>query len=1004
VTNLGAAASLDAYSGSIDWLNIYRDQNSPPPMLPGFGAILQNRLGIPFMSAPWKYNPAVVQNGRVFVFPTDGKYLFIYDAGTGEEIKRIWLADLPDATDLTKPDTFLAVRGDSIFLSGSSRAWRLNWQEYDHDKNPTPDDGWATVDFDQPLRGRGFVTADALYLSTQSALRRILLKNGMIDPRDGTFPKNNWDADQEGAGNVIAAEDHVIVAGDRFVAVYTDVALARVRLDRQVAAAPNDPSPRLHYAEVMFASGQTDVAMQKLQEAFSLLGAATDPAAHDRAFGDSMRFAARLAANAPDVAVVNRLFDLAGSAAQTPLQKAQYRLARADFDLHQFAVPAALQLYQEILADPAIAHADVPDQSGALTPAGLIVRQAIAQVLSRPEGKQAYAPIEQAAAEALEHARSANDPLLMQRVAEVYPNSASAPAAMRAAAAAFESRSQYHPATLQIRHLLTQYPDQPRAVLLEELARDYLRLPGELSMAQTRLKLAAAAAPLQMLSAPLALPDGSILKEVTLSAASDALNRSTPPARSFPDLQLPTSEQRSAYHQRTGQWLADPFAAPATIPDVQTMIVPMDAFARYDRLIGWNQKSGLMIFPTSPANSICNIPAVNLPPTGAAWLAGGLLTWCGDVVYLIDPKTGATHWATDLNATAPPADPADAAAPPERIEQVKPLRDRIIVVTNLGRLAAVDAATGKITWQARPANHEVDRLLANEDFTVVLCAVDQSKNLLVFDSYDGQLLGEKTFSGENNDDPINLALADDGTLVYTLIDRLCIQDLFDVTPGPDGMQPKFSTPPAQREDPQVFAGASEPTQLLVAYGRIFALSDQGKSVRVYDLGTGKPWIFQSPEGQEQDVSLTTDSFNSPNVTLHIGGQYLYVLSPQNLKAYQIDHPWTNWVAPAPVRGMRNFEQILFGKDYLIVTDRQRPPLTASYQTGTRIALEAFSRATIKNDPEKESGLGPYPHSVIEPGDVTAFQPYEGGVAYFSGGAIHLLPGAREHITDDKTSN
>ncbi len=134
ITNLGAAAAIDAYSGSIAWLNIYRDQNNPPQMNPPFGAIMQNRLGIPIMSAPWKYNPALVQNGRVFILPSDGKYLFIYDAGTGAEIKRIWISDLPDSSDSTKPDTLLAVRGDSVYLAGPSRAWRINWQQYDHEK------------------------------------------------------------------------------------------------------------------------------------------------------------------------------------------------------------------------------------------------------------------------------------------------------------------------------------------------------------------------------------------------------------------------------------------------------------------------------------------------------------------------------------------------------------------------------------------------------------------------------------------------------------------------------------------------------------------------------------------------------------------------------------------------------------------------------------------------------------------------------------------------------
>ena len=56
VTNLGAVASLDAYTGTIDWLDIYhRTDNSPLPM--GFN---QPILRPGSATVPWTYNPAVV--------------------------------------------------------------------------------------------------------------------------------------------------------------------------------------------------------------------------------------------------------------------------------------------------------------------------------------------------------------------------------------------------------------------------------------------------------------------------------------------------------------------------------------------------------------------------------------------------------------------------------------------------------------------------------------------------------------------------------------------------------------------------------------------------------------------------------------------------------------------------------------------------------------------------------------------------------------------------------
>ena len=43
---------------------------------------------------PWMYNPVIVQGGNLFMLPTEGKHLIIYDAGSGLEVKRINLETL----------------------------------------------------------------------------------------------------------------------------------------------------------------------------------------------------------------------------------------------------------------------------------------------------------------------------------------------------------------------------------------------------------------------------------------------------------------------------------------------------------------------------------------------------------------------------------------------------------------------------------------------------------------------------------------------------------------------------------------------------------------------------------------------------------------------------------------------------------------------------------------------------------------------------------------------
>ena len=145
------------------------------------------------------------------------------------------------------------------------------------------------------LRGRGFLTTDSVYVPTQNKLLKIDLKGGKIV---ATYPEGDraWDS-SESSGNVLVTQDHLIVAGAERVNVYTDLSLAKAKLDKEVAAAPEDPDARLRYAEVMFVAGETDLAVTKLDEAIKVIGGlekATDATARDRIYACAMAFAEKL--------------------------------------------------------------------------------------------------------------------------------------------------------------------------------------------------------------------------------------------------------------------------------------------------------------------------------------------------------------------------------------------------------------------------------------------------------------------------------------------------------------------------------------------------------------------------------------------------------------------------------------------------------------------------------------------------------------------------------------
>ena len=213
-----------------------------------------------------------------------------------------------------------------------------------------------------------------------------------------------------------------------------------------------------------------------------------------------------------------------------------------------------------------------------------------------------------------------------------------------------------------------------------------------------------------------------------------------------------------------------------------------------------------------------------------------------------------------------PQPPRPAAGAAEQVVEVRPVGDRVLVTTSTGRLMSLDLASGKTVWQTRLSERAIDRLCANEDFTVVKVSDDTTVKLAAMDTFTGQMLGSKTFIAQNGLVPVNLALSADGTLVYTLPDRLCLKNLY--APWPDSSDREVQGPAGMPP----FGGAPQPDQLVIAEGRILALADNGtdKYVRVHSLETGNPIPLKiaSPQG-DQEVDRVLTAGKNWNVSLRV---------------------------------------------------------------------------------------------------------------------------------------
>ncbi|MCS7034330.1 MAG: PQQ-binding-like beta-propeller repeat protein, partial [Phycisphaerae bacterium] len=470
-SNLGAIAALEAYDGTIIWLNLY------PRELPELNRIfLQNPRAANRSSAarrprPWAHNPLIITRNRLFALPRNSEFLFIYDASNGAEISRIPLQPLDEA------DTLIGVTAEKLVLGSLRTVTCIDWTRFRSGMEVDEVLLWRKVfeksGFDDAsIRGRPFLTADSVFVPLAWRLTRLKLSSGAAIssyPADG----RDW-SEEEGPGNLLLTQDHLILAGSERVAVYTDLSLAMRRLDAEADADPLSPLPRIRYAEVMFVAGRYDLASRKLDEAIMLLGGPQSLQSgpeRDRLFNSALSFARKLMSTDPAAAaVIDGFFDRAGLAASSASQQVAYRVARSRWARQQKLDAAELDLYQQILSDPALRGEPVSSSEGAGTiSAAYFAQQEIAGLIAR--NPRVYAPVEQRAQREFDAIADTGDPDDLLAVAQKYPNSQVATRALLAAADAYESAGNPKSAISVLRTLLSRaIPKATRVGCLEALA------------------------------------------------------------------------------------------------------------------------------------------------------------------------------------------------------------------------------------------------------------------------------------------------------------------------------------------------------------------------------------------------------------------------------------------------------------------------------------------------------------------------------------------------------
>jgi outer membrane protein assembly factor BamB len=528
--------------------------------------------------------------------------------------------------------------------------------------------------------------------------------------------------------------------------------------------------------------------------------------------------------------------------------------------------------------------------------------------------------------------------------------------------------------------------------------------------------------------------------------------------RTLPDFNLPVPGRvTSADGRSTRPAQPKPFLPPGpqdVIGDIQALLRPLRDSARSDRIVALGTNGKLEIFAPGRAEplAIGDLPA-DEAPSACAWLGNNLLVWGAAEMSLFPEDGGSALWTMKIRqlaatevmhgadspapvaAAAPDANgvffapnrpqfiirgrgrvilngailrgiainnqignPAPAAAPaatPEQITDVIPVGDRVLLSTTAGRIICVDLTQGVPVWQMHLSDRPIDRLVANEDFAVALVTDADSVRLVAIDTFSGEPRGNKSFAtGDNQNTPVNLALSADGTLVYTLPDRLCLKNLYAPWPDPSDREViagNGTTPFRVGDD-----AASAPDQLVIAEGRILALADEGarKIVRVHSLETGNPvpLRFTSPQGNEQ-VDRVLGAGATWKVCLRVLGSHLYVVGPDIEASYNLDQPAESWVkqretSPVDVR------DVMIGKKYLVIIEG--PQATDDDNSAApKYVIRAIGLYPASPTTTEESGRTDVVHPVTDPGLLTGdWQGVDGGFYYLTADhKLHMLMGA-----------
>jgi outer membrane protein assembly factor BamB/tetratricopeptide (TPR) repeat protein len=707
-TNLGAVVALEAETGATLWVATYPRQE---PNQSGSGSDRD-------------LNPAVVDNGRVFVAPSDADALFAFDAGSG---RLLWKVDqIPGQVKLAH---LLGVAKDRLVATGD-RVLLFDVKD-GRLKHVWPDSGKSLDGY-----GRGLLAGDRIYWPTQNEIQ-------VLDQRTGILaapPIKLLQTYHTKGGNLVAGDGYLIVAQADGLVVFCQNSLLIERYRQEIARAPEHAGNYFRLARAAEAIGRDPLALEMYGKA------AQKARANDLFDGVSLSGVARdhqfrlLFRLARDARKTRRWEDAvaylasAGAVARSSAERLQTQLLLSDVLLEAGQARRAVEICQQLLADERLRPLAVPAADGHRTVrADLLIAGRLSSIV-RAHGPGVYEPFDREAARLFERTLSQRDPRGLAELCRLYPEARVVPEALLELGSLYEGSRRYSDAAGAYRQLLAvAHDDERRAFALLRLARVHEARSLFVSARETFLKL-------QARYPTVHLKEGG--REETVASLVAA------------ELSRPLYTQQNAERARppmplplVRRWHAPaPAGQPIRVLSACGIAPAVDA-SRFFQV----EKSGMRVI--DPSTGVSRWSAeLGGPAVWAGYLSDRLIAATTRQIVALDLTQGTVQWRYDAARSGKdqsPLDPFADAGPASAHERGDRTSDtlsgfllssgRVFCLRGHRELIALDGDTGLLDWSFASGPGEINaNLWIGSERTVV--QVDRPNQLLVLQTRDGELL------------------------------------------------------------------------------------------------------------------------------------------------------------------------------------------------------------------------------------------------------------------------